>query len=93
MNAKPSRGERTLSSFWENEKAQLRRDSSSGFEMLRCCQVEMVVERARESRHVDLGLPAQTGWGLGRQQGADGKSVILCAWKHWSKPTKLTLVL
>ena len=53
----------------------------------------MVVERARESRHVDLGLPAQTGWGLGRQQGADGKSVILCAGKHWSKPTKLTLVL
>ena len=88
-----SSGERTLSSLWENEKAQLQRHSSSGFEMLRFCQVEMVVERARESRRLDLRPPAQTGWGLGRQQGAEGKSVILCAGKHWSKPTKLTLVL
>ena len=64
-----SSGERTLSSLWENEKAQLQRHSSSGFEMLRFCQVEMVVERARESRRVDLRPPAQTGWGLGCQQG------------------------
>lgn len=48
-----------------------------------------------------LGVKACRPWAAGSDvpgpgtpgQGPGGKSVILCAWKHWSKPTKLTLVL